>query len=121
ALDRGANPGGVINDQRGAGFPRTVGLGTDIGAFEGVTPPPTASATLANVSALGATAYTFTVRYTDDRGVNVATLGTGDVRVTGPNGFSALADFVGVDVNTNGTPRTVTYRLTPPGGAWDFA
>src|SRR5262249_30127820 len=27
--------------------------------------------------------------------------------------------FVGVDVNTNGSPRTATYRFTPPGGSWD--
>src|SRR5207244_11746443 len=95
ALGRGSNPAGLTTDQRGAGFPRTVGLATDIGAFEGITPPPTASGTFADVTAPG-TAYTFTVRYADDVGVAVASLGTGDVRVTGPNGFSALAEFVGV-------------------------
>lgn len=34
ALDAGDNPGFLSTDQRGAGFPRTVGAGTDIGAFE---------------------------------------------------------------------------------------
>jgi len=43
------------------------------------------------------------------------------VRVTGPNGFSSVPQLLGVDVNSNGTPRTASYRLTPPGGAWDPA
>ncbi len=118
-LDRGSNPANLATDQRGPGFPRTVGLATDIGAVEGITPPPTASGTFANVTALGTSPYTFSVRYADDQGVNVTSLGTGDVRVSGPNGFSALAEFVGVDQAANGTPRVATYRIAPPGGAWD--
>src|SRR5207249_12275756 len=39
--------------------------------------------------------------------------------VSGPNGFSAFPVFQSVDVNTNGAPRTATYRFTPPGGSWD--
>jgi hypothetical protein len=34
AIDAGINPGAVTTDQRGPGFVRTVGPGTDIGAFE---------------------------------------------------------------------------------------
>ncbi|GAB4172520.1 MAG: hypothetical protein Fur0032_11950 [Terrimicrobiaceae bacterium] len=34
AIDTGNNPQGLLLDQRGSGFPRTVGGGTDIGAFE---------------------------------------------------------------------------------------
>ena len=34
AIDAGSNPNGLVNDQRGVGFDRTVGNGTDIGAFE---------------------------------------------------------------------------------------
>ncbi|MEL6578489.1 MAG: choice-of-anchor Q domain-containing protein [Cyanobacteria bacterium J06621_12] len=34
AIDAGSNPNGLVNDQRGEGFNRTVGAGTDIGAFE---------------------------------------------------------------------------------------
>ena len=36
ALDAGNDFAGLATDQRGDGFPRTVGAGTDIGAFEGV-------------------------------------------------------------------------------------
>ncbi len=39
----------------------------------------------------------------------------------GPGGFSQLATLVGVDPATDGTPRTATYQITPPGGAWDSA
>jgi hypothetical protein len=34
AIDAGSNPNGLATDQRGEGFGRTVGNGTDIGAFE---------------------------------------------------------------------------------------
>jgi hypothetical protein len=34
AIDTGSNPDGLATDQRGEGFDRTVGNGTDIGAFE---------------------------------------------------------------------------------------
>jgi uncharacterized protein YndB with AHSA1/START domain len=34
AIDTGSNPDGLTTDQRGEGFERTVGKGTDIGAFE---------------------------------------------------------------------------------------
>jgi CSLREA domain-containing protein len=34
ALDAGSNPGGLTTDQRGTGYPRSYGAGTDIGAFE---------------------------------------------------------------------------------------
>ena len=34
AINTGSNPGGLSTDQRGGGFPRSAGLGTDIGAFE---------------------------------------------------------------------------------------
>jgi hypothetical protein len=34
AIDTGNNDAVLSTDQRGYGFPRTVGAGTDIGAFE---------------------------------------------------------------------------------------
>jgi hypothetical protein len=82
------------------------------------TTPPTATASAANVTTAGATSYTFTVTYADNVSVSVPSLGTGDVRATGPGGFNALATLVSVSSSKNGTPRTATYRLTPPGGSW---
>jgi len=38
AINKGSNPLGFANDQRGDGFARTVGAGTDMGAFESASP-----------------------------------------------------------------------------------
>jgi hypothetical protein len=81
---------------------------------------PTASTLVApNVTSGRGQFYQLKVTYSDDAALDVASLGNGDVRVTGPNGFDQLAQFVRVDRARNGTPRTVLYRITPPGGNWD--
>ncbi len=91
--------------------------------FTTVTPDttaPTASLTSAsNITSSGATTYSFTVTFSDNIAIKVSTLGSTDIRVTGPNGFTQTATFVSVDTNTNGTPRVATYRINTPGGTWD--
>jgi CSLREA domain-containing protein len=82
---------------------------------------PTASLNASNVAAAGGASYSFTVTYSDNTAIEIASLGTGDVRVTGPGGFNSLATFNSVNSGTNGTPRTATYSITPPGGSWDVA
>ncbi|NLY02693.1 MAG: hypothetical protein GXY83_42100, partial [Rhodopirellula sp.] len=74
------------------------------------------------VTAAGGTAYGFQVTYEDDVAIDVDELGDGDVRVIGPGDFfSQAATFVSVDPPSNGSPRTATYMITPPGGEWDLA
>jgi RHS repeat-associated protein len=68
----------------------------------------------------GQTTYQFTIEYTDNFAVDVSTLDGSDVTVTGP-GFSQNAALVSVSPSGNGSPRTATYRITPPGGDWDAA
>jgi hypothetical protein len=51
--------------------------------------------------------------------IEVTSLDAGDIRVTGPNGFSQQASFVAVDNNSNGSPRSATYRILAPGATWD--
>lgn len=75
----------------------------------------------------------FTITYTDDGGVDPATLGFGldpfnptsphDLTVAGPNGFSAQAFYVPADGDDNAVryPRVATYRLVAPGGRFDAA
>jgi subtilisin-like proprotein convertase family protein len=82
--------------------------------------PPQAVLTASNVVSQGAASYTFTVTYSDNTAVDVSTLDSSDIRVTGPNSFNQVATFVSVDNNTDGTPRVATYQLTPPGGSWDY-
>jgi len=81
--------------------------------------PPTASLTAANLTTVNANPYQFTVTYSDNTAMNIATLDGSDILVTGPNGFSQLAALVRVDNTANGTPRTATYQINPPGGTWD--
>jgi len=121
ALDTGANPLSLTTDQRGA--LRTAGSGTDIGAVERNLTAPTATLTNAPAvtSASTPTQYDFTITFGDDFAVNAATIDNADIQVTGPNGFSQLAQFVSVTPSGNGTPRVATYRITPPGGTWDGA
>ncbi|RMG14980.1 MAG: hypothetical protein D6728_01620, partial [Cyanobacteria bacterium J055] len=58
--------------------------------------------------------YTFTVAYSDNVGVDASSLDSNDVRVTGPNSFTQLANFVGVNANNE-----ATYRINAPGGTWE--
>jgi hypothetical protein len=81
--------------------------------------PPIATLAAANINNTGGSTYDFTVTYIDNEAVAAASLGTGDVRVTGPNGFNQIATLVGTSSSTNGTPRTATYRINAPGGRWD--
>jgi Ca2+-binding RTX toxin-like protein len=83
-----------------------------------VTPP---NAVLGGLSApvLGAVNYEFTVTYTDNGTVSLATLDGQDIAVTGPNSFNPAVTLVGVNTPGSGSSRTATYRFTAPGGAWD--
>ncbi|MEL6777978.1 MAG: DUF4347 domain-containing protein [Cyanobacteria bacterium J06597_16] len=89
----------------------------------GTTPPasdtarPTASVSAATVNA-AASSYEFSIDYSDNVAIDVSTLGNGDVRVTGPNGFNQQATFIAVNNNTDGPTRTARYRITPPDGSW---
>jgi photosystem II stability/assembly factor-like uncharacterized protein len=80
--------------------------------------PPTATLNAPDITTFGASTYTFTVTYTDETAVDVSTLDNSDIRVTGPNAYSQTATFLGVDINSAGSPRVATYRITAP-GIWD--
>jgi hypothetical protein len=69
----------------------------------------------------GGADLTFTVVFSDNLGVSAASLATGAIQVSGPGGFTQAATLVSVSPSGDGTPRTATYRLTAPGGAWDSA
>lgn len=119
AIDNGTNPASLSTDQRGAGFARTSGITTDIGAVEvqsAVTAPPTAAGAAPGVSAAGGTAHTITVNYADDVGIDTATLGSADITVIGPGGPVPVV-FAGS--TGGGKAVTASYVMTPPGGAWD--
>src|SRR5262249_35716347 len=79
--------------------------------------PSVQAAPLTNGGTGGAPTYPFAATFADESAIDVATLisNSGAVRVTGPGGFTTLANYVGIDNPTNGNLRTVTYTFTPPG------
>ncbi|MEO1592933.1 MAG: Calx-beta domain-containing protein, partial [Cyanobacteria bacterium J06632_22] len=83
------------------------------------TAAPTANLNATNITLEGAERYRFEVVFGDDTAVDVSTLDSNDIRITGPNGFNQRAVFEGVNNTTDGTPRTATYYLDGPGGLWD--
>ncbi len=81
---------------------------------------PTASNLgVTDVNTSGGTIHTFTVDYADNVAVDISSLDSSDIQITGPNGFNGLATLVSVNSTENGTPRTATYQMTAPGETWD--
>jgi hypothetical protein len=83
--------------------------------------PTATSLVAANVTTGGDTTYTFTVTFSDNQAIDVTSLDESDIRVSGPGSFSQLATLVSVTPAGSGSPRTVTYQITAPGGAWNSA
>ena len=102
----------------------TRGTAPDAGACEfglgGDMTPPTATLNTSNVTAL-AWIHSFTVSYADNFAVDVTSLSSSDIRITGTNGFNQLAVLASVDAPSNGTPRTASYQVSGPSGAWNSA
>lgn len=65
--------------------------------------------------------YNLRVTYSHPSGVNLASVGDGDVVVTGPNGFNTPMTLVRARQNRRTNSVTATYRLEAPGGRWDAA
>jgi Lamin Tail Domain/RTX calcium-binding nonapeptide repeat (4 copies) len=78
---------------------------------------PAATAEFVDIIVAGGTVYPFAVTYTDNTGIDIDTVGSGDVRVFGGNGFDELIKFVSAE--TTGNTTTATYQFIPPGGTWD--
>jgi hypothetical protein len=78
--------------------------------------PPVAELQVTDLTEPGLFIKPFAVTYSDNVAVDVTTIDSSDIQVTGPNGYDQLAQFVALDTGGNGTPRTVTYAVTPSGG-----
>jgi hypothetical protein len=89
--------------------------------FFSVTPAadPTAELVGTATAARRPAFSTITVRYQDNAAVSVATLGSFDLRVTGPNGFDQLAVLQSANPSGDGDTITAEYRLDAPGEVWD--
>ena len=49
----------------------------------------------------------------------LASVATGNLRVTGPNGYSLLATLVSRTLAVGGKSATAVYSVPAPGGSWD--
>jgi len=104
--------GGTVNG--GTNLSEIVNLAITVGAD---TIAPTAALSAITPITIGGAAFQdFTVTFTDNIALNVASLDNADIQVNGQ-----AATFQGVDFNSNGSPRSVIYRIAAPGGTWDSA
>ena len=96
-----------------------VAAGT-LGTFKASVPAGSLPAAVVSAPDLtrSRTWYTFTVTYSSANRIRVSDLDSNDILVTGPNGFNAKATFRSVNLTSNGTPRTATYRFSAPDGVW---
>ncbi|MCL4176706.1 MAG: hypothetical protein KJ072_03030 [Verrucomicrobia bacterium] len=81
-----------------------------------VVMPPLAELQISDLAQPGQSTKEFTVNYSDDLALDVSTIDSADIRVTGPNGYGQTARLVAVSATTDGTPRTATYAADPPAG-----
>jgi len=118
AINAGANPNSLATDQRGAGFPRVVGVAADIGAFELNLPPLIVSATFTPAAPTTSDTVVFTVVATDPEGGPVTlsfTYGDGATDSTGSHKYAAAGTYqVGItasDAEGNTASKTLTVTV----------
>ncbi len=69
----------------------------------------------------GHEAVTLVVGYEDADGIRRDSLGLGNLRVAGPNGFCRFPELASVEALPGGRGFTAAYRVVPPAGNWRAA
>lgn len=89
----------------------------------GGSPTYTVSAPMVSQSDAGKSAYSFKVTYKSQNAsiFDETTIGTNDVTVKNASGTALTVTGASVTSGTSTKEITVTYTVTPPGGAWDAA
>lgn len=82
--------------------------------------PPTAKLSAKAVSS-ALSSYTFKVTYVGSTSINASTIATGNVVVSGPNGYSSTAVLVAISPNANSKTLQAIYSIAPPSGAFTSA
>lgn len=85
------------------------------------TRPPVAELSVAALTQPGSPTHLCSVRYTDETAVRLASLDSEDLQVSGPNGYVALAEFVGADAPLDTASVVATYAIPAPNGGWQAA
>jgi len=82
-------------------------------------PPTIAAGTLTGVTTSGGLFYDFDVTYADDTQLDAATLGAGDLVVTGPNGYRQPVALL--SATPSAAQVSARYRVVAPNGVFDAA
>ena len=82
----------------------------------GYVAAPLAALQSTNLTQRGQAVIRFSVTYSNSVPINISTIDSNDIRVTGPHGYDQGAGLVSLDFASNGNPRTATYEVTTPGG-----
>jgi probable HAF family extracellular repeat protein len=80
--------------------------------------PPVAALMTTVVTNVSPYAHPIQVIFWDDSGVDVASIGSNSVRVTGPNGYSMPALFSGISPTNNAVKVIASFWVPAPGGLW---
>lgn len=83
--------------------------------YMGDATPPTAKLS-ARTLTTGAAFYQFSVKYTDNRRMDPATVGSGNIQVTGPNKYSPVAKLISKYWSLDGTAVLAVYQIPAPNG-----
>jgi hypothetical protein len=121
-INVGGTPVAPTTDQTGVNN-RIDGPAADIGSLEVISanpsaPVPVLAVPLATVDKPGDSSYFVTITYYDDGLVDASTIDPTDLIVTGKPGATVSIPSPPM---VNAASVTVTYVITPPGGAWDIS
>jgi hypothetical protein len=82
---------------------------------------PTAVASITGAPIEDEPAFEFTVTFTDEIAMDLASIDGLEILVTGPNDYSERAEIVLVESMRDQKVCTATYQAPAPSGAWTFA
>jgi hypothetical protein len=85
------------------------------------TNPPAATLSVADLTQGNQSSHTCEVTYTDQTAVRLASLNSNNLLVTGPQGYSRHAEFVGANLPGDGSPITAIYAIPASGDFWQPA
>lgn len=105
----------AVQDLSGASILPTLG---SFRVTVGDTTPPTAVISAPDVTSGGASAYSFSITYTDNVAVDPLSINTDNVSVSGPNGPLPITAVSVSSATASGT-IAATYTIQAPGGSFD--
>ncbi len=83
------------------------------------TTPPSGSAAAPDIAVAGSLPQTITVTYSDDVAVDPATIDSGNISASGPNGYNQPVTFISSSgTGLPGSPIVAVYSLDAPADGW---